>query len=268
MSLNGVEIAVRLSLRGPDDDEIAIAVHCHRGRELIVGGDGVDAELAAGLEIVRLGRVVTEPFAVDSPTAVGVFALAGPYDHEIAVGVHRHRGFSLIARREGGVDQRFVAQRVADAVEEPHVDVGRAVGGVLEPYDGVVALVVGSDAARAGGIADGIHAGGSRRLHAGRGLVDENLGSALVGGRVAGDGDRERDAIIGSRRVVTGIAEIVAGDVSDSSRAGGIPGRSRGRRQQGERVGAGAERRHAACRPVGVEGDDDFILAARRQTER
>ncbi len=66
LAVDVVEVAVRLALGRPDDDEVAEAVHGHGGGHLVVDGVGVDAELAADLLPDRV-----EPLAVDSPTAVG-----------------------------------------------------------------------------------------------------------------------------------------------------------------------------------------------------
>ena len=99
-----------------------------------------------------------EPLAVDSPTAVGILAFAGPNDDEIAVGVHRHRGFRLIAGGVG-VHQRLVGQGIAVLVVEPHVDVGRAIAGVLQPNNGELALVVAGDGTGVGGISVDVQAG-------------------------------------------------------------------------------------------------------------
>src|SRR5581483_4691828 len=66
------------------------AVHGHRGRQLVVGGRAVDAELAA---LGDAGGAVA--LGVDAPAAA-VLSVALPGDDEVAGAVHGHRGRQLV----------------------------------------------------------------------------------------------------------------------------------------------------------------------------
>src|SRR5262249_12886613 len=68
----------------PGDDEVAVGGHRHRGAPLLAGGGDVDEELEAlrhPLGVVALGVYAA---------LAAVLAVAGPDDHVVAAGVHRH----------------------------------------------------------------------------------------------------------------------------------------------------------------------------------
>src|SRR5262249_61592144 len=91
LGVNAPAAAVVVLAR-PGDDEVPVRVDRDRGELLVVGGGGVDAELAA--ERVARGVVA---LGVDPPGLAAILALARPSDDEVAVGVHRHRGVPLVA---------------------------------------------------------------------------------------------------------------------------------------------------------------------------
>jgi hypothetical protein len=118
-------------------DEATGIVHRHRGVGLVAGGERVHLELAV---LGDAGGV--EALGEDAQARAVVEALPG--DHEVAVGVHRHRRKPL--RELGfGVDLELDALRVAGGVvptrEDPFLGNHRVLLTDARPHDDEVAGV-------------------------------------------------------------------------------------------------------------------------------
>ena len=272
LAVNVVEEALRLASGGPDDDEVAVIVDRHRGIELVVGHQRVDAEGQVVVAIVDsfvqiriaddgiAGRVVTA-----CPHVPGaVFALRFPNHDQIAVGVHVQRSVALVAFGLAFVNQNLAGKGnglVAATVVQPQIDAPAL------KVVGIVLAVAGPDDREVAVVVDGHRAGGFLF-----GLADSQDGAqALLGVDVVFAVDAELGAQ--SRGIVADVEVELVAAVS------GGPGQSAGfavtvavelvaldvgnQIAQRQRVSARRQRRRPGVRSVAVERESRLVLAGR-----
>ena len=95
--------AVLAAVVVPDDDEIAVREHRHARLVLVIGGGGVDQELAT-----ELGARTVEALSIDTDAAAVLRLVGAVHDDKTAVGARRHVGFVLVGR-EIAADLDFAA---------------------------------------------------------------------------------------------------------------------------------------------------------------
>ncbi len=117
----------------PDDDDVAIRQHRHRGFVLVAGREAVHGRLGRG----QVGPVGREHAHLDRIAVAvagrGAAGMAEPDRHHVAAGERRKMGLLLVALGLG-IDAELAARRLARTVEDPSRDaVAAAVGSPAAP---------------------------------------------------------------------------------------------------------------------------------------
>ena len=279
----------------PGDHKIAVGVHCHRRPDLVVGGVAVDEEGVAegralgvetpGVDIgVDLGHSRDR---VDHRIALGVGHRADirPRDNEIAIGVRRHGGVTLIVLGElGGVggaledrDRPQVVARRSVRVEPPEIDAVLAVVDRRE-HDHVMPVGVRGDGAAVlagkpgAGVRERIVIAGHRavgirivrvlsRIRAGPGRVGLDRESVFVAAQAERGGACARDAVVVAVQRVAGADHGPCRRIEQCRAIGDQVA-------NGQHVRAVLQGRGSKIDPVAVERDGGLILVRQRiQTE-